>query len=81
MDWIGARDVAVLLEDESFVKELVETILADPELRREVIEEVADVLEDLLDDDPRFHQRMADAVLSEPARKAEAIRQLADNLS
>ncbi len=81
MDWVAAHDVAMLLKDESFVKQLVEAILGDPQLREEVVEEVADVLGDLLDDDPRFRRRMAETVLSDPARKAKVIRQLADSLS
>ena len=81
MDWVAARDVAGLLDDESFVDGVIEAILSDSALRTEVIEQVANALEDLVDDDPRIHQRMAAAFLSDPARKREVIHQLADNLS
>ncbi len=81
MDWVVARDVTGLLDDESFVDSIIEAILKDKELRTEVIKEVAGKLEDLVDDDPRFQQRMVAAFLSDPARKREVIHELAENLS
>ncbi len=81
MDWVVAGDVARLLDDESFIDDIIKAILEDKELRTEVIKEVAGKLEDLVDDDPRFHQRMVATFLSDPARKREVIHELAENLS
>ncbi len=81
MDWVVAGDVAGLLDDESFVDDIIKAILENKALRTEVIKEVAGKLEDLVDDDPRFQQRMVAAFLSDPARKREVIHELAENLS
>ncbi len=81
MDCVIARDVAGLLDDESFVDDIIKAILENKALRTEVIKEVASKLEDLVDDDPRFQQRMVAAFLSDPARKREVIHALAENLS
>ena len=81
MDWVVAGDVAGLLDDESFVDDIIKAILENKELRTEVIEQVAGKLEDLVDDDSRFQQRMVAAFLNDPARKREVIHALAENLS
>ena len=81
MDWVRKRDVAGLLDDETFIEPLIKAFLGDPDLQAQLAEEVADGLEELLDDDARFRQRIADEFLSDPANKRAVIHQLADNLS
>lgn len=81
MGWISTGEGTGLLDDQSFVEPLIEAILSDSELSEEVIEQVADALEDMVDDDPRFQQQLAKMFLSDPARKCEVIHRLANNLT
>ncbi|MBS1259516.1 MAG: hypothetical protein MAG551_02588 [Candidatus Scalindua arabica] len=82
MGWINKEQARQMLEDESLVDEIVAAVVSDKKVLQELAEDVADELEDILEDDPTFRGKVIEVASADPAFKKsvteELIAQMAD---
>lgn len=76
MGFIEESDVRQMLTDETLVDDIITGLVNDPDVLQELAEDVADELEDLLEDDPTFRKKIVDAAISNPDFKKSVIQEL-----
>lgn len=76
MGFVEESDVRQLLTDETLVDDIITGLVNDPDVLQELAEDVADELEDLLEDDPTFRKKIVDAAISNPDFKKSVIQEL-----
>ena len=81
MGFIEEADVRRVLEDNGMVDEIVKELVSNPAVLDELAEDVADELEDLLEDDPSFRRQIVEAATSNPNFKASVIKKLVEEMS
>ena len=55
---IERADVRGLMENADFIGDLINVIIEDPKIREGLVEDIADELEDLIEDDPKIKGRI-----------------------
>lgn len=81
MGFVEESDVRQLLNDESLVDDIIAALVSDPKVLQELAEDVADELEDLLEDDPMFRKKIVDEAISNPEFKKSVIQQLISEMT
>ena len=76
MGFVEESDVRQLLTDETLVDDIIAALVNDPNVLQELAEDVADELEDLLEEDPTFRKKIVDEAISNPEFKKSVIQQL-----
>ncbi|MCH7732538.1 MAG: hypothetical protein IIB44_08505 [Candidatus Marinimicrobia bacterium] len=76
MGFIEESDVRQMLSDETLVDEIITALVSDPGVLKELAEDVADELEDLLEEDPNFRKKIVEEAISNPEFKKSVIQQL-----
>lgn len=81
MGFIEEADVRQMLKEDGLVDEIVSALVQDPKVLAELAEDVADELEDLLEDDPTFRKKIIEAATTNPAFKQNVIDALVAEIS
>jgi hypothetical protein len=76
MGYIQESDVAGLLQDGAFVKELTGAVAQDPAGLEDLAKEVADKLSDALEDDATVRQSILQAAVNNPEFKRKVIQKI-----
>jgi len=76
MGLIEEKDVRYLVQDEELIGEIVNALVAEPAVIRELAEDVASELGDLIEDDQTFGKKLIAAATSAPEFKKTVIRAL-----
>jgi len=81
MGFIEEADVRRMLKDDGLVDEIISSLVSDPRVLSELAEDVADELEDLLEDDPTFRRKIVEAAISNPEFKKNVLDSLVAEMS
>lgn len=81
MGFVEESDVRQLLTDETLVDDIIAALVNDPNVLQELAEDVADELEDLLEEDPTFRKKIVDEAISNPEFKKSVIQQLISEMA
>ena len=81
MGMVAEADVRTLLQDQSFIDDIVTKVIADPKVLDELAEDIADELEDILEDDPTFKQKVIEAAMTSPEFKQRVVTELIREMS
>lgn len=83
MGILDDADVRKLLQDQELMDDIIAKVVADPRVLDELANDIADELEDILEDDPTFQQKVLEAAMKSPEFKervvTELIREMADD--
>ena len=71
MGIIQESDVGRLLQDPGLMEELTRAMVEDPETMTSLADDIADKLQDALEDDPDMRKRIVEAAVANPAFKEE----------
>jgi len=78
---IKKEDVQKLLQNDKLVDEVVKKVVEDPEVLKDLAEEVAEQISDYIEEDPTIRQKVIKAALGSPGFKQRVIKELADGMS
>lgn len=78
---ITQDDVKTILEDSKFIEEVIGKALQDPEVFKDLAENLAEVLAESLRNDPKFKQRLVKTVRGDKNFKATLLKELSDQLA
>jgi len=78
---ISKADVQKLLQNDKLVDEVVKKVVEDPEVLKDLAEEVAEQISDYIEEDPAIRQKVIKAALGSPGFKQRVIKELADGIS
>lgn len=81
MGMVAEADVRTLLQDQEFIDDVVAKVIADPKVLDELAEDIADELEDILEDDPTFKQKVIEAAMASPEFKQRVVTELIREMS
>ncbi len=81
MGFIEESDVRQMLKEDGLVDEIVSSLVEDPKVLAELADDVADELEDLLEDDPTFRKKIIEAATANPVFKQNVIDALVAEIS
>ncbi len=81
MGMVAEADVRTLLQDQEFIDDVVSKVIADPKVLDELAEDIADELEDILEDDPTFKQKVIEAAMASPEFKQRVVTELIREMS
>jgi len=81
MGFIEEDDVKTLVQDEKMVAEIVKALVEDPLVLRELANDVASELEDLIEDDMTFKKKLIAAAVATPEFKKRVIRSLIEEIA
>ena len=80
MGFIQKDDVAGLLQDSGFAEEVVKALVEHPKAMANLADDIADKLEDVLEDDPELKKRIVDAAMTKEEFKNKIIGTLVHEL-
>ena len=80
MGFIQESDVGKLLQDPGLMDDVVKALVADSETMDTLADDIADKLQDALEDDPDMRKRVVEAAVSNEAFKRKIINKLIDGL-
>ena len=81
MGLIQDSDVARLLQDPALMEDVAKALVEDPDARCSLADDIADKLEDVLEDDSEMRKRIVDAAVSNAEFKKKIVHKLVDELS
>ena len=81
MGLIQDGDVGRLLQDPGLMDEVVKAMVEDSETTDSLAEDIADKLQDALEDDPEMRKRIVDSAISNDVFKRKIINKLVEELS
>jgi len=81
MGFLEDTDVQTMLKDKTLVNKVIQAAAKAPEAMSELAEDVADEIEDLLEDDPGYRRKFLKAAKSNPQFKTQVIRKLVEEIS
>lgn len=80
MGLIQESDVEILFKDKALMDEIVAGLVEDPDTMDQLAEDVANKVEDALEDDSDMRQRLLTAAVSNDVFKRKLISKLIDEL-
>ena len=81
MGFIKEADVQMLMQDQDFMAEIAKAIVEDPETMDNLADDIADKLDDLLEDDANLKNQIVDAAVNNPEFRRRIVQKLADDLT
>lgn len=73
MSWIQEADARQMLDNNGIVDEIVAALVSEETVFQELADDVAEELEDILEDDPTFRNKIVEAATSNPEFKESVI--------
>ena len=80
MGLIQESDVGMLFKDKALMDEIVAGLVSDPDTMDQLAEDIADKVQDALEDDSDMRQRLLTAAVSNDVFKRKLISKLIDEL-
>ncbi len=80
MGLITEGDVGKLLRDPGLMDEVVKALVEDSTTMNSLADDIADKLQDALEDDPEMRKRIVEAAVANPAFKSRIVSKLIDDL-
>ena len=80
MGLIQESDVGMLFKDKALMDEIVAGLVSDPDTMDQLAEDIADKVQDALEDDSDMRQRLLTAAVSNDVFKKKLISKLIDEL-
>ena len=81
MGLIKEGDVGKLLQDPALMDDLVKALVEDSDTMNTLADDIADKLQDALEEDPSMRKRVVEAAIGNPVFKQKIITKLVDELS
>ena len=81
MGLIQDSDVGMLFKDKALMDEIVAGLVEDPDTMDQLAEDIADKVQDALEDDSDMRQRLLTAAVSNDVFKRKLISKLIDELN
>ena len=80
MGLIQESDVGMLFKDKALMDEIVAGLVSDPDTMDQLAEDIADKVQDALEDDSDMRQRLLTAAVANDVFKRKLISKLIDEL-
>ncbi len=80
MGFVQETDVRSMLKDQSLIDEIIQAAVEDAEAMSELAEDVADELEDVLENDPSFRRKIVEAAISNAQFRTQVITKLVEEI-
>ena len=80
MGFVKEADVQRLMQNQELMAEVASAIVADPDTLDQLASDIADKLEDELEDNSELRSQIVDAAVSNPEFKKKIAEKLADEL-
>ena len=74
-------EVRKLLEDPTLVDDISKSVLENPAALKNLADDIADELSDVLEDDPDFRSKIIQAAMGNEAFKSRLVRKLAEEVA
>ena len=81
MSFVDKADVRKLLQDPTLVEEISKSVLENPAALKDLADNIADELSDVLDDDPDFKSKIIQAAMGNETFKSRLVRKLAEEVA
>ena len=76
MGTFNKSDVQVFVGDEDLRAEIIESALNDVKAAKEIAQDIADEISDVLEDEPRFRRQLIKAAFQNPEFREKVMREL-----
>ena len=80
MGLITDSDVERLMQDQSLMGEVVQAIVSDPNTMDDLAGDIADKLENQMEDSVELRRQIVDAVVNNPEFKRKIVEKLAEDI-
>ena len=74
-------EVRKLLEDPTLVDDITKSVLENPAAGKDLADDIADELSDVMEDDPDFRSKIIQAAMGNEAFKSRLVRKLAEEVA
>ena len=81
MGLIQEGDVGTIIQDPALLDDLVKALVEDSDTMNSLADDIADKLQDALEDDPAMRRRVVEAAIGNSVFKQKVITKLVDELS
>ena len=80
MGMVQEGDVGQLMQDQEFMDQVIQGLVEDSTTMDKLAAEIADKMEDALEDDPELRRRLVSAAVADEAFRQKLITKLVDEL-
>ena len=81
MGLIQESDVGKIIQDPALLDDVVKALVEDSDTMNTLADDIADKLQDALEEDPTMRRRVVEAAIANPVFKQKIITKLVDELS
>lgn len=81
MSDLTKAELTKLLKDEKLMGEIIDKVLSDPEVVKELAEDIANELASVLKDDPSFRLKLLGAAAKNAKFKQKLLEEVADEIA
>lgn len=81
MGVVEEYDVRELLKDKAFRDDIVKAVIEDPAAKRDLAGDVADELDDLIEDDPEIRSQIVETAISDEDFRKSVVREVVEDMS
>ena len=81
MGFIKDADIEKLMQNEELITDVAKGLVEDPETMDALVSDIADKLEDEMDNSPALRQKIIDAAVANEEFRKKVVAKLADELN